>query len=119
MDIPWPNIIRSLVDTAKLTQPEIARLCGCGQSTISDILRGNTTDPRTSTGLLLLGLAKRHGVYAPEWPDPAGQPGGAVAAPAAMLEAATPAAALPPLPVSAYPPGATPLADAQGGSHAG
>lgn len=73
--INWPEIIRALVDKAGLTQPEIARLCGCGQSTISDLLRGNTTDPRTSTGLLLLGLAKQHGVAEPEWPH--------VAAPAA------------------------------------
>ena len=72
--INWPEIIRALVDKAGLTQPEIARLCGCGQSTISDLLRGNTTDPRTSTGLLLLGLAKQHGLADPEWPHAAGRP---------------------------------------------
>jgi len=77
----WPEIIRSLV-AAGMTQPEIARLCECGQSTISDLLRGNTTDPRTSTGLLLLGLAKAHGVADPAWPNPGGRPCTDVAAPA-------------------------------------
>lgn len=67
--INWPDIIRALVRDAGLTQPEIARLCQCGQSTISDLLRGNTTDPRTSTGLLLLGLARQHGVVAVNWPE--------------------------------------------------
>lgn len=70
MHIPWPEIIRALVADAGLTQPDIARLCECGQSTISDLLRGNTTDPRTSTGLLLLGLARQHGVFDPAWPHP-------------------------------------------------
>ena len=83
MDISWPTIIRALVDDAGLTQPEIARLCECGQSTISDLLRGNTTDPRTSTGLLLLGLAKHHGVFDPTWPHPQGRPCIDVAAPIA------------------------------------
>lgn len=65
LHINWPQIIRALVETAGLTQPEIARLCGCGQSTISDLLRGNTTDPRTSTGLMLLSLADKHGIDLP------------------------------------------------------
>jgi hypothetical protein len=76
----WPQIIRALVEDG-LTQPEIARLCECGQSTISDLLRGETTDPRTSTGLLLLGLAKMRGVADPTWPHPAGRPCIDVAAP--------------------------------------
>lgn len=65
--LPWPKIIGGLT-AAGLTQPEIARLCGCGQSTISDLLRGATTDPRTSTGLLLLGLARQRGVFALDLP---------------------------------------------------
>lgn len=68
--IPWSTIIRSLTG-AGLTQPEIAQFCGCGQSTISDLARGATTDPRTSTGLALLGLARARGVYATEWAHPA------------------------------------------------
>ena len=38
--IPWPEIIRNLVDGG-MTQPQIAEACDCGQSTISDMLRGN------------------------------------------------------------------------------
>ena len=66
--IPWPTIIRGLT-SAGLTQPEIAQLCGCGQSTISDLVRGSTTDPRTSTGLALLALARERGIYAADWPS--------------------------------------------------
>lgn len=83
--INWPQIINALVDDAGLTQPEIAKLCDCGQSTISDLLRGNTKDPRTSTGLLLLGLARQHGVADPEWPEPAGP------LPASCLDVVSPA----------------------------
>lgn len=92
--IPWPTIIRGLTASG-LTQPEIARLCHCGQSTVSDLLRGATTDPRTSTGLLLLGLARERGVHAPEWPV---VEGGAVE-PAAPAEPGTIPAAEP----SAWP----------------
>lgn len=63
--INWTEIIGALVSDAGLTQPEIAKLCGCGQSTISDLLRGHTTDPRTSTGLMLLTLAKQRGIDVP------------------------------------------------------
>jgi len=69
--IDWPGILRALTECAGLTQPEIARHCECGQSTISDLQRGHVTDPRTRTGLLLLGLARQHGVYDPKWPEPA------------------------------------------------
>lgn len=71
LPISWPSIIRALIDSG-LTQPEIARLCACGQSTISDLLRGETIDPRTSTGLLLLGLARSRRVFDPFWPHPEG-----------------------------------------------
>ena len=67
-NIPWPEIIRGLTGSG-LTQPEIARLCNCGQSSVSDLLRGTTTDPRTSTGLRLLSLARLRGVYMPTWPQ--------------------------------------------------
>lgn len=80
--IPWPTIIRGLTESG-LTQPEISRLCGCGQSTISDLVRGATTDPRTSTGLMLLGLARDRGIFDPAWPHPAGQPCIEVADPSA------------------------------------
>lgn len=81
--IPWPKIIRGLTDLG-LTQPEIAQLCGCGQSTISDLVRGATTDPRTSTGLMLLGLARDRSIFTPTWPHPGGRPCIDVAAPTAQ-----------------------------------
>ena len=80
--INWSQIVRRLTESG-LTQPEIARLCQCGQSTVSDLLRGATTDPRTSTGLLLLGLARQRGVFEPVWPCPDDKPLSDVAAPAA------------------------------------
>ena len=64
--IDWPPIIRALVASG-LTQPKIAEACSCGQSTISDMLLGKTSDPRTSTGLLVLGLAQARGVPVPNW----------------------------------------------------
>jgi hypothetical protein len=94
--INWPEIINALVLRAKLTQPEIARLCSCGQSTVSDLLRGNTTDPRVSTGLALLQLARKHGLEDvlpdPAWPHPGGRPTIDVAGPAVEVEAARAAA---------------------------
>jgi hypothetical protein len=83
--INWSEIIGELVERGGLTQPEIAKLCDCGQSTISDLLRGNTLDPRTSTGLLLLGLARQFKLVDPQWPEP-------------MPIAANPTGAAPPQP---------------------
>lgn len=54
---PWPSIIEGLVQSG-LTQPQIAHAADCGQSTISDLLRGKTCDPRTSVGLVLLKMAE-------------------------------------------------------------
>ena len=51
--IHWPDLVRQLIDSG-LTQPQLAAAVGCGQSTISDLLKGKTTDPRASTGLALL-----------------------------------------------------------------
>lgn len=62
--IPWPEIIRKLV-LSGLTQPQIAEACKCGQSTISDMLNGKTTDPRTSLGLRLLAMARSNGIDVP------------------------------------------------------
>lgn len=62
--IDWPRILRALL-AAGMTQPEIAKACDCGQSTISDMLRGKTTDPRTSLGLRLLTLGSCRGVDVP------------------------------------------------------
>jgi transcriptional regulator with XRE-family HTH domain len=59
--IPWPEIMAGLMRSGK-TQPQIAEACGCKQSTVSDLLNGNVTNPRTSTGLLILKLARAHGI---------------------------------------------------------
>ncbi|MDY0748524.1 hypothetical protein SNE35_28750 [Paucibacter sp. R3-3] len=48
--------------TVGMTQAQIARACACGQSTISDIRKGKTPDPRASTALALIKLARRNGV---------------------------------------------------------
>lgn len=61
--IPWPSIIKGITESG-LTQPDIAKLCDCGQATISDLAQGKTKDPRTSTGLVLLDLARKAGVKA-------------------------------------------------------
>jgi len=53
--IHWPDLIRKLIDSG-LTQPQLAEVSGCGQSTISDLLTGKTADPRTTTGLALIRL---------------------------------------------------------------
>jgi transcriptional regulator with XRE-family HTH domain len=58
---PWPEIIRAVVASG-MTQPQIAAACGCGQATISDLLRGNTTEPRHSLGQRLLRLGQSRGV---------------------------------------------------------
>jgi transcriptional regulator with XRE-family HTH domain len=62
--INWPQIITAML-AAGLTQAEIAARCSCGQSTISELLRGATTDPRINLGLRVLALAREHGVSVP------------------------------------------------------
>lgn len=42
-----------------MTQVQVAQAIGCGQSTISDIYSGKTTDPRCSVGLALMALGKK------------------------------------------------------------
>ena len=62
--INWPQLLRALLADG-MTQPEIAKACDCGQSTISDMLRGKTNDPRTSLGLRLLALGGVRRVHVP------------------------------------------------------
>jgi transcriptional regulator with XRE-family HTH domain len=59
--INWPEILGGLIRSGK-TQPQIAEACGCTQSTVSDLLNGNAKNPRTSTGLLLLRMARANGI---------------------------------------------------------
>ena len=44
-----------------LGQQQLAKACGCGQTTISDIARGATSEPRAGIALHLLRVARdRH-----------------------------------------------------------
>lgn len=61
----WPAVVRALVASG-LTQPQIAQQCGCGQATLSDLVRGKTKEPRYSTGFALLRLAASRGIEAPQ-----------------------------------------------------
>lgn len=57
----WSAIVKALVASG-LTQPQIADACGCGQSTLSDLLNRRTIDPRVSLALKLLRLAQSRGL---------------------------------------------------------
>ena len=50
-----------------LTQVVICGLAGTSQSTLCDLLSGTTKDPRTTTGLKLIGLAMDRGVVVMRW----------------------------------------------------
>lgn len=52
----WKATIAELVTEHSMSQPQIAAVCGCAQSSISAIARGDTKDPRHSTGEALLKL---------------------------------------------------------------
>lgn len=54
----WPNVIGELSELG-YTQPRIAEECNCGQATVSDLARGETTDPRFTTAQALLDLLER------------------------------------------------------------
>lgn len=53
----WKEIISKLSELGH-TQPELARLCGCGQATISDLATGKTKSPRYEIGAKLLTLTE-------------------------------------------------------------
>ncbi|WP_041494496.1 helix-turn-helix domain-containing protein [Burkholderia sp. KJ006] len=63
----WQTIVVTLTNRAAggWTQLELAKLCECGQSTISDLARGATEQPGADLALRLLELhgelAVRHG----------------------------------------------------------
>lgn len=54
----WKIIIADIQRHGKLTQPQIAEKCGCGQATVGDLARGNTEQPRHSLGEALLALLR-------------------------------------------------------------
>lgn len=53
----WAETI-ALLERAGYQQGQIAKACGCGQSTISDLATGKTTEPRYALGQALLGLER-------------------------------------------------------------
>jgi predicted XRE-type DNA-binding protein len=61
----WKKLISQLVESG-LTQVEIAKSVECGQTTISELFRGETEDPRSSVGLALIALAKKRGIAVTE-----------------------------------------------------
>lgn len=64
----WADLIFRLQE-AGLSQPQIARRCGCAQSTISDLASGTTKDPRFSIGKALVELASERGTHGDELAD--------------------------------------------------
>ena len=54
----WAEVISELKSLG-YTQPMVAEECGCAQSTVSDLAKGNTEDPRHSTGEALRALLIR------------------------------------------------------------
>lgn len=54
----WVETI-ALLEKAGYKQTEIAALCGCAQSTISDLATGTSKDCRSSIGLTLQALATK------------------------------------------------------------
>lgn len=65
----WTNIITKLSD-AGVTQKEIAQHCGCGQSTISEILRGEIKNPAYSIGSKLISLCEEKVGFSGTAPEP-------------------------------------------------
>ena len=53
----WKNITKQALANNGLTQVELARLAGCSQSGLGDLLSGRTQEPRYSLGLRLLELS--------------------------------------------------------------
>ncbi len=54
----WENLIAEL-KTYELTEEQIAKACGCVQSTVNDLANGKTTRPRYDIGTALEALLKK------------------------------------------------------------
>lgn len=52
----WGALISELLDNHGMSQPQIAAFCHCSQSTVSDLARGETKDPRHRIGEALRAL---------------------------------------------------------------
>lgn len=76
-DVDFQRLVADLV-RAGITQPQIAAGVGCGQSTISDLIRGATREPRYALGQRLIAIAHTHGVV-PVQRNVAAQPAAAQA----------------------------------------
>ena len=57
----WKQLTSDLIQSG-LTQAEIAKAIGCGQTTISELQTGKTDNPRSSVGLALIALANSKGI---------------------------------------------------------
>lgn len=67
----WQSLIKEL-RAAGYTQVQIGELCGCAQTTISDLARGTTTNPSFTVGTKLLELQqKARAAAAEKAPEPA------------------------------------------------
>jgi len=53
----FKDILEKLISSG-CTQQELAAECGCGQSTLSDIITGKTKEPRWNLAKKLLDLSK-------------------------------------------------------------
>lgn len=62
--IDWPDVISQL-NRVGMTQQQIAAECGCGQSSISELAKGKTTEPRAGLAIRVLLLAQQRGVCLP------------------------------------------------------
>lgn len=54
----WAETI-ALLKRAGYGQVQVARICGCAQSTINELATGATTEPRHALGQALLALERR------------------------------------------------------------
>ena len=70
MAINWQHTIKELRRVANLTQPKLAVELGCPQTTLSELERGNTKDPRHELGEKIISLAEKHGIAAREAAQP-------------------------------------------------
>lgn len=57
----WKKLTSDLI-AAGLTQAEIAKAIGCGQTTVSELQTGKTDNPRSNIGLALIALARSKGL---------------------------------------------------------
>lgn len=63
LPMDWKTVITQVQGRHNLTQPQLAKLVGCSQAFISDLVRGRTREPRYSIGQRLLDLSKSDALY--------------------------------------------------------